>query len=326
MKTIEYYSTLRSLFSEFVALRRSCGADFTAQAGLLGQFDAFLKARRARRVTARHIGAFLGEKEHLTARGKDNLCSVIWQALTHARLHGGPVDPLPPRPACPPGTARPPYVLSDDELDRLLTCTKALRARPWQRILPVTYSALFGLLCTTGIRIGEALALDVRDIDRIQGVLSIRAGKFSKARLVPLAPSTVQGLTTYLARRRRFGLSNSPETPLFVSCSRSRLSHPAVDRIFRGVIKAAGIVDAAGRRPRIHDLRHTFAIRTVIAWHKQGREANRLLALLSTYMGHVGVQSTQVYLRPTRALLEAVARRFESQCAPRARRRSGRRA
>ncbi|MCW8139567.1 MAG: tyrosine-type recombinase/integrase [Planctomycetota bacterium] len=313
-----FRSALRSSFVDFVALKQACGADYATQARILRQFDDFLTAGGVRRVEPRHLRAYLEGKEHLVARGKENVCSVIWPALEHARRHGRPVAPLPLRPTFPSQPGRRPYVLAEDEIERLLT---TMRDRSFMRgaTASETYATLFSLLLVTGLRISEALTLEVRDVDLSEGVLMIRAGKFQKSRLVPLRPSAIEALASFLAQRRKRDRAPAPGTPLFLSGRGRRLSYDSVHHAFREAVATANVQDQEGRRPRIHDLRHTFAVRAVIGWLRRRRDPSRLLALLATYLGHVGASSTQVYLRPNHQLLVAAARRFESSCAPRRR-------
>lgn len=308
-----FRSALRSSFTEFVELKRACGADYATQAGLLRLFDAFLADLRVRRVRPEHVQAYLATKGHLVSRGKDNVCTVIWQALEHARRHGGPVGALPPRPTFPDQASRVPYILTDAEISRLLGAARSRRMRR-DHTQATTYAALFGLLLVTGLRIGEALALDVQDLNLNEGLITVRAGKFRKSRLLPLSRTTLAALVALTPSRGR--IQPAPERPLFLSGRGTRLLHGAVTVAFRHALVAANVQDRQGRRPRIHDLRHTFAVRTVIAWLQKRRDPAKLLALLATYMGHVGPSSTQVYLRPNHQLLAAAARRFEAACAP----------
>lgn len=321
MRRWKYSSGLAASFDQFVALKRACGAAYESQGQSLAQFDRYLQERRCRTVDAAVVLGFVDSVKHLAPRTRANLFSVVWRALEHARRHGGRVARLPPRPVLKLSPHIRPYVLSEVELDRLL---HAAARGPWRGPLcRVTYATIFGLFCVTGLRLSEMIALDIADLDVDQCTLLVRAGKFRKTRLVPLSRSTVEGLQKYLRRRIR-SRALLPSSPLFVSQTGGRFAAGGIDVAFRKIVKRAHIRDAAGRRPRLHDLRHTFAVRRVIAWHQAGRDVNQLLGLLSTYLGHVSVESTQLYLQPTLELLDTAGRRFEGACAAVVRQRKAR--
>jgi integrase/recombinase XerD len=309
-RPVAYRSVLRTAFAAFVALKQACGAGYTTQADHLHRFDEFLVSHGVRRVRAQDIRAFLTTKDHLVARGRENICSVVWPALEHARRHGGPVDALPPRPTFKPDKVRQPYILTDDEIERLLSAAKSRRVKRGSTP-SATYATLLGLLLVTGLRINEALSLEVRDLDLSEGVLHVRAGKFKKSRLVPLTDSAVAALRMALGRRP------APSAPLLPAYDGARIGYQGVRAAFRKIVASAKVQSDDGRRPRIHDLRHTFAVRTVVGWLRRRRDPAQLLAVLATYMGHVRPHSTQVYLQPNHLTLTEAARRFASTAAPR---------
>lgn len=317
MRPVAFRSALAPSFRDFVALRKAGGARYDAQAWLLGKFDRFLAARRKRRVDASTLSEFVASVDYLATRTRENLFGVVWPALEHARRHGRPVAPLPHRPWLRHAPSRRPYVLTEEEIDRLLATPMQLSWRHERDALcPHTWSTFFALLLATGIRLGEGVALDVGDFDRENNLLVVREGKFRKMRLVPLAPSTAEGLDAYLRRRARLHKSRRLHGPLFVSLlGPNRFGVQGAQYAFRKIVRVADLKDAAGRRPRIHDLRHTFAVRRVITWHRERRDVSQLLGLLSTYMGHVNILSTQVYLQPTLELLATAAQRFEAASA-----------
>jgi integrase/recombinase XerD len=198
-----------------------------------------------------------------------------------------------------------PYVYTADDVVALF---KAAQALPLS-LMAATYSTLIGLLSVSGIRIGEAIALDDRDVDLHRGVLTIRKGKFGKTREVPVHATTVEALISYRKERGRRAPSRK-EPSFFVSTTGTRLLYQNVDLKFRELVYAVGL-DKRRPRPRIHDLRHTFAIRTVIAWHRAGEDVEARLPLLSTYLGHIGPSSTYWYLSAVPELLEAATARLE---------------
>ena len=171
---------------------------------------------------------------------------------------------------------------------------------------PATTATLLGLLYTTGMRIGEALALDVGDLDCGDRILTVRKGKFGKSRALPLRESTFEALVRYVHHPLR-PMGTDASAPLFVSCRRRRLSYPAVSSALCKACLAAGISKPL---PRPHDFRHTFAIGRVEAWYAEGRDVNALLPTLSTYLGHVSVENTRLYLIANGTLLEQAAARF----------------
>jgi len=167
-----------------------------------------------------------------------------------------------------------------------------------------------GLLAVSGLRTGEAIALDDDDVDLRRGVLVVRKTKFGKTREVPLHQTTIQALLEYLHDRNRLAprrLSSS----FFISRATSRLIYQNVHSTFLQLVYAAGIADRRPRRPRIHDLRHTFAVCTVLRWHRAGEDVEAKLPTLSTYLGHIGPSATYWYLTAIPELLESAAVRLE---------------
>lgn len=173
------------------------------------------------------------------------------------------------------------------------------------------YRTLIGLLAVTGMRLGEAINLDRDDVDLDEGLLVVRQGKFGKSRELVLHPSTVTALRDYAAWRDR----TRPPTwtqAWFISSNRARLIHGTVQRRFRRLTQAAGLVPrSATCRPRIHDLRHTFAVNSLLSWYRAGVDVQARLPLLSTYLGHVDPAHTYWYLTATPELMQAVAHRVD---------------
>ncbi|MEO9190423.1 MAG: tyrosine-type recombinase/integrase [Acetobacteraceae bacterium] len=196
-------------------------------------------------------------------------------------------------------TRRLPHIYSAAEIDRLIVA--ALRLRPKGALRPWTYATLIALLSVTGLRISEALKLTVADVTR-DGLL-IRETKFRKTRLAPLHDTAVLGLERYLVRRR----PRSEADPVFVDGGDLPLRYIAVKETFDRLVGSAGIASATKRRPRLHDLRHTFAVRAL-----QGAPADRSrtgahMVALATYMGHVNIYATYWYLEATADLMRDVA-------------------
>ncbi len=305
-----FNSWLAPHFDRFVALRRASGARYVSQRSLLLAFDRYLDANAPKPPLLREtVIQYLASLDRLSPRGRENIVSVLWPSLGHALRHGARVEPLPVRPLSPPphSRQRQPRIVTTTETQSLLAAARELP--PQSTLRPATTATLIGLLYTTGIRIGEALALDVGDLDPKDRILSIRKGKFGKSRSLPLLESTVEALVRYLEHRLR-PLGTEASAPFFVSGRRRRLAGPTV-RV--AITNACQIAGTAKPWPRPHDFRHTLAVSRVAAWYCEGRDVNALLPVLSTYLGHVSVQNTRRYLIANGVLLEQAGARFEHQ-------------
>lgn len=173
-----------------------------------------------------------------------------------------------------------------------------------------TTEVVIGLLATTGMRVGEVLALNVRDVDWDTGVVTVWLAKFNKSRHVPLTPSTLAALAHYSETRRRLA-PLSDTTAVFVTPGGRRLGYQVFKVAFDRLLETAGIVSASGARPRIHDFRHGFAVRTLLGWYREDADVLALLPRLSTYLGHVDPASTYWYLSAAPELLALAAERVE---------------
>jgi integrase/recombinase XerD len=182
------------------------------------------------------------------------------------------------------------------------------RSMRW-RLPAATHETLIGLLAATGMRVGEAIRLDRSDVDAANSVLMIRESKFGKSRQVPVLACTVAALDRYAQLRDR--LCPHPATPsFFVSIRGTRMIYPVVQQIFRSLCDTAGVGANAATRPRIHDLRHTFAVSTLLAWYRAGEDVEARLPTLSTYLGHRDPRSTYWYLSAAPDLLALAAGRL----------------
>lgn len=303
-----FTSWLASHFDHFVALRRASGAGYVSQRNLLLAFDRYLGEHAPEAPLLREtLMQYLASLDRLSPRGWDNVVGVVWPAVAYALRHGASIEALPARPPKPSRhwRQRQPHILSATEVASILAAAR--RLPPADSLRPATTATLFGLLYTTGMRIGEALALDVGDLDRCDRILTIRKGKFGKSRALPLRESTVEALVRYLDHPLR-PVGTAASDPIFVSCRRRRLSDPTVRPALQKACLGAGIPKPW---PRPHDFRHTFAVSHVAAWYAEGKDVNALLPTLSTYLGHLSVENTRLYLTANGTLLEQAAERFE---------------
>lgn len=311
MRTIELHSWLSEQIGRFIELRRLSGTDYSSQARLLGYFDRFLIEQYPNEsFVTRHItDHYLRSLSRLQPRSRYNRFCVVRQLCQHI-AQSEPHCHMPESMRCitAPKVFHP-YIFSEQEIEALLSATEELT--PSESLRPHTYQTLFGLLYTTGIRIGEAFALTLKDFNGELDLLYIAEGKFRKARWVPLHPSTSRMLNQYVEHRLPNG-PRTPDSPLFINLRAHGLHHCTVYFTFRQLLQKCGITHNKHTGPRIHDLRHTFAVHRLLAWYRDKQDVNARLPALATYMGHVDVTSTQVYLHPTVELLEQVGTRFHN--------------
>ena len=201
-----------------------------------------------------------------------------------------------------------PYLYSDADIAALMAAARQFRSP----LRAATFEALVGLLAVTGLRIGEALRLDRDDVDLAEGVLRIRVSKFGKSREVPVHASTVDALAAYA--RRRDQLCPRPTGPsFFVSTAGTRLLYCSAHLAWLELVRRAGLQPRSAKcRPRPHDLRHSFAVRTLLGWYRDGADVAARMPLLSTYLGHVHPANTYWYLSAAPELLALVAARLDA--------------
>ncbi len=214
-----------------------------------------------------------------------------------------------------------PHIFDDRQLAQLLNASRCLK--PTYELRPLTYRTLFGLLASTGLRVGEALKLTLGQVDLERGILRIEQTKFKKSRLVPLHPTATRALRRYTAaRNRRWGQDESK--PFFVGPCGAALSYRCSLEAFRTLCVDLGWERGTGDwpRPRIHDLRHSFACHCLLRWYRDKENVHHRIAALSTYLGHACVTGTYWYLTATPELLAIVGSRFELFATSSPRRRS----
>jgi integrase len=240
--------------------------------------------------------------------------SSVWaRRMTVARGFARHMAGLDPRTQVPPlGLVtsrkrwRPPFIYSTADLDALMG--QAAQAIPTP-LRAATYQTLIGLLAATGMRVGETLGLERSDIDWADGVVTVRAAKFGKSRELPLDPTTVTALAAYAQTRDRY--QPRAASAFFVSTAGTPVLYADFGATFRNLVRAAGIGQDSPVRPRIHDLRHSFAVRTLVGWYRSGEDVSALLPRLSTYLGHRDPVSTYWYLSAAPELLALAAARLQ---------------
>lgn len=311
MNTWKFSSCLAAQMDRFINLRRLSGTDYHSQTRLLGYFDRFLVQQgfNRPRIIRESTDIYQQGLTRLAPRTQSNRMCVLRQFCEY--LAGSDPQSYVPRPLkmIRSHGAYQPYIYNSRQLRALLTAASKLL--PLGSLRPHTYRTLLGLLYSTGIRIGEAMALNLEDVQPSTQRLYIAEGKFRKARWVALSGSTCRALQHYIDRRLK-SAPHSSDSPLLLNERRRPLCHPTVNQTFRGLLQKCDIPHNKRTGPRIHDLRHTFAVHRLLAWYRDGQDVNARLPALATYMGHVDISSTHVYLQPTAQLLEQVHQRFRN--------------
>jgi integrase len=299
-------SPLHAQLADYLKLRRALGYKLARAEKLLPQFLGYLDELGSDVVTVEHALGWARLPGGTPDWWAFRLSAVRgFAAYLHALdpLHELPAADLLPR---QPRRATP-YLYSDREIAALMAATSGLRGRLRQ----ATYRTLIGLLAVTGMRVGEAIRLDRQDVDLAHGVVTVREGKFGKSRQLPLHASTVAALRGYTRQRNRHRPAAVSEAVL-ISPAGTRLLYCNVHSTFRQLRRDAGLESrSATCRPRIHDLRHSFAVRTLLGWYRDEVEVQARLPLLSTYLGHVHPKDTYWYLSAAPELLTLAGERLE---------------
>jgi len=309
MRAWVFNSCLAAQISTFIELRRLSGTNYDSQARLLGYFDRFLVGQDVHQpcITRDICDGYQNSLSGLASRSQGNRFCVVRQLCKYL-ARTDPHNYIPEALHTPSSRqAHRPYIFTCEQVGMLLRAAATLR--PPGSLRPHTYRTLFGLLYSTGIRVGEVFALNIEHFFPEEQRLYVAEGKFRKSRWIVLSASTSRALELYLDRRVTRD-PNGPETPLLLNERRQRLCHPTVRQAFMHMLHECGIPWVRHVGPRIHDLRHSFAVNRLLAWYRDGEDVNARLPALATYMGHVDIGSTQVYLQPTAELLGEVDRRF----------------
>lgn len=305
-------TTTREAVTQYVSIRQAAGADFRATARLLNAFCRTIGPEiDIGAIPAAGVQAFIDGHGSLTR---------YWHRK-HSALRGfyrfaqsrGLVDrvPLPSViPKRPPAFV--PYLFTRDEVRRLLEATDRYRSARYH-LEPQTFRALLLLLYAAALRLNEALHLTLADVDLHAALLTIRDTKFYKTRLVPLGPDLGRALQQYAEHRQRGQVPQSAESAFLIGRTGRPLLDSTVRQAFAQLRRYVGISRSDGARyqPRLHDLRHAFVGHRLMTWYRAGANVQQLLPQLSTYLGHLSVAGTQVYLTMTPELLREACRRFE---------------
>jgi integrase len=304
---------ITSQLAQYMSIRRSLGYDLHTDERVLRRFARFADQENASHVDAALFLRWDKSQPRVSAPtrsarlGKVRLF-VQWLSTID------PAHEIPPRGLLPASVKRArPHIYTEAEIASIIEAARDLPSIYGLRGL--TCSTLFGLIAVTGLRISEALALDRNDVNAENGMLRVRRGKLGKERLLPLDTSVVAQLVTYAAERDRL-LGSKPDA-FFVTCKGTRLTDCSARYNFAQACQRIGLraqqeYSRHGRGPRIHDLRHTFAVRTMIDWYRRGKDPAREMIRLTTYLGHADPDNTFWYLEAVPELLDLAMARATS--------------
>lgn len=298
---------LRQELADYLALRRALGYRMARPEKLLNQFLDYLAHHGASRITV----ATALDWARLPANGTSNWWAYRLSAVRGFATYLHALDPMHEVPAPDLLPQRPrrasPYLYSDAEIAALIAAANTL-SNPLRR---TTFATLIGLLAVTGIRVGEAIALDRGDVDLAARRLTVRFGKFGKTRELALHPSTIDALRRYQRLRDRLA-PRTGTSAFFVSLAGNRLLYCNVHHAFHRLVRLAGLTPRSSCRPRIHDLRHSFAVHTMLDAYVCGEDGQARLTLLATWLGHVHPASTYWYLSASPELMAVAGTRLEA--------------
>lgn len=315
-----FRSVLASDIEQFLAHKRALGRRYDVEENTLALFDAYLVTSHVTglpEISVELIDRFLTSRPRPHPRSYNHLRCTLSRLFAwlvgQGRLDRTPVQSGPRR-----GTyQRQPFIFDATLARRLLDLVQTLPNKGGTVHRGQTYHAMLAILYGLGLRVGEVCRLTVADVDFERCLLVIRETKFYKSRLVPFGPKLAELLKAHLQRRIRSGGTGGPDAPLFALRGGRAINPCTVSQTFHHLLPQLALAVPPGcSPPRLHDLRHSFAVGTLLRWYRSGADPQAHLLALATFLGHVDVNSTAVYLTTTQSLLEEANRRFEAFVTP----------
>jgi len=313
-----FLSILGPSLTRYLALKEALGRRYDIERAVLQHLDAFLAAAAPEAdLCSDTFAHWCRTQQHVTSGVRRNRMRIARNfCLYRRRTEPSCFVPDPTLFPLPHPAVRP-HIFTQGEIAGLLRVADSLTSTPRSPLRRETFRLALVLLYTTGLRRGELLRLTVGDYDREGCTVLVRESKFHKSRLLPLSPDAAQEVEAYLRARRTCRLPVSKEAPLLWSASGSGRPYTGtgLSSGINTLLRAAGIRTAAGRLPRVHDLRHTFAVQALMRWYRAGADVQAKLPFLATYLGHVSIVSTQYYLQFIDELAGLASDRFAQRYA-----------
>ncbi len=305
---------LKEYVEQYVRYHQSLGKQFESQSRLLRAFVLkFDSNKTVETLTSKEVEAYI--RESGTSRYwyiKYGTLELLFRyAIARGDIQRNPLPPDPPR----RGPKLQPYIYSKAEIRRLLEATERYQKYPGT-LEPITVRTLILLTYGAALRAGEVRRLNREDVSLDDSLITVRDTKFYKSRLVPISTQVTEAMRAYLFRDS--AAQADGDAPAFTKRTGGRMATSTVTGHFRRVCAAAGIRrDDGGRfQPRLHDLRHSFAVHRLVQWYREGQDVQGLLPHLSVFLGHTQLAATQIYLSMTPQLLQEASQRFETYAFP----------
>jgi site-specific recombinase XerD len=297
---------LSALVAQYVAYKQSMGMRFHTEDRTLRSFCRAMGEVSVAEIASDRVHAGSGPVTRFWHRKHEVLRGFYRFAMARGYAASSPLPKIIPK---PPHFV--PHIFSHEELQRWLAATACCES-PRSKLQPYTCRMLILLLYGAGLRIGEALSLRLSDVDLTASILTIRESKFYKTRLVPMGPDLAGAVGQYVAQRAK-AHPTQLDGALFLTRSGTSVARHTAENVFSRLRVRAGVLchDGGRYQPRLHDLRHAFAVHRLVSWYRQGADVQRLLPQLATYLGHVHIAGTQRYLTLTPELLHEASQRFE---------------
>jgi integrase/recombinase XerD len=307
----DFHSPLAAHITAFLEEKLACGYRYVAETATLRRFDRFLchSGCSGQTLSRELVERWTAKRPHESPRTHKARLLVIRQFGLYLRRHG--IEAYVPDSKLTPMTrlAFVPYIFTKEQVRRLLETVDHLPLDPRSPERHLVMPELFRVLYGCGLRAGEVLRLRIADVDFERGLLTIRQSKFRKDRIVPLAPSLTSRLRRYVATMNL----RYPESVFFPNPMSRHYNLRSIYQLFRRLLRQCGIPHGGrGQGPRLHDLRHTFAVHCLERWYGQGEDLNARLPLLVAYLGHESLSGTQRYLRLTPAIFPDIVTRLET--------------
>lgn len=313
-----FRSSLGPVIERYLALRRALGRDCYSEQRIFMHLDRFLASlvASAPDLTADVFAQWCLTDAHLRSGVRRSRMRTVRNLCLYRRRT---------EPACfvPDATQFPaehqrvrPHIFTQAEIASLLRVALALRPSPCSPLRPRMFHLAIVLLYTCGLRRRELVRLTLGDYDPQERTLLVRASKFYKSRMIPLSSDAAGALDAYLDARKALGISLAPASPLLWHLMRRRQSYSGggLGQGLRSLLRLAGIYTVAGKPPRVHDFRHTFAVHALLRWYQDGADVQAKLPHLAAYMGHVSIISTEYYLHFVQPLADQASERFARHC------------